>query len=151
LAAAAAGALWQGWRTPAPEVWSGVMLGGPARAYAPRLSPDGHLLAFLAFIDELPQLGVMKPDSRSWTMLTVDRTSGYIATIAWAPDGSKIYFDRYWGHPRGIYSLPPLGGVPRLVLDDAYGPEPLAGGSLIVAKLSDQGDHQLFHYYPDSG
>jgi hypothetical protein len=151
LGAAAAGALWQYWRAPAPALWSGVMLGGPARAFSPRLSPDGQLLAFLAFIDELPQLGVMKPGGGSWTMLTRDRESGYIATASWATDGSKIYFDRYWGHPRGVYSVPPLGGEPRLLLEDAYGPTPLPDGSLIVAKLTEQADHRLFRYWPESG
>ena len=72
-------------------------------------------------------------------------------TAAWAPDGSKIYFDRMWGHPLGIYSVPPLGGEPRMLLDEAFGPEPLPDGSLIVVKLTDQGDNQLFHFWPESG
>jgi eukaryotic-like serine/threonine-protein kinase len=150
IVASAAGALWQHWRTPDPEVWSAVMLGGPARAFSPKLSPDGQLLAFLAFVDELPQLGVMKPSGGSWTMLTRDRESGYIATVAWAPDGSRIFFDRYWGQPRGIYSVPPLGGEPRLLLEDAFGPTPLRDGSLIVVKLTDRADNQLFRYRPDA-
>ena len=56
-----------------------------------------------------------------------------------------------WGYPLGIYSVPPLGGEPRMVLDDAFGPEPLPDGSLIVVKMTDQGDNQLFHFWPDSG
>ena len=148
---AAAGAVWWAQRTPEQEVWTGMMVGGPAKAFGPRLSPDGQLLAFLAFVDQLPQLAVMKPNGGSWTVLTSDREHGYIATTAWAPDGSKIYFDRLWGHPLGIYSVPPLGGEVRLLLEDAFGPEPLPDGSLIVVKLTDQGDDQLFHYWPDSG
>ena len=31
------------------------------------------------------------------------------------------------------------------------GPEPLPDGSLIVVKLTDQGDNQLFHFWPESG
>jgi predicted Ser/Thr protein kinase len=146
-----AGVLWLRLRPAEPPVWSGVMLGGPARAFMPRLSPDGQLLAFLTFVDELPQLGVMKPDGGSFTMLTRDRDAGYVATAAWARDGSRLYYDRYWGHPRGVYSVPPLGGDSRLIVEDAFGPEPLPDGSLLVAKLTAQGDHQLFHYRPDSG
>ena len=149
IAAAAAG--WQAKRTPGQESWSGMMLGGPAKAFEPRLSPDGQLLAFLVFVDQLPQLGVMKPNGGSWTIRTSDREHGYIATAAWAPDGSKIYFDRMWGHPLGIYSVPPLGGEPRVLLDEAFGPEPLPDGSLIVVKLTDKGDNQLFHFWPASG
>ena len=127
------------------------MLGGPASAFEPRLSPNGQMLAFLAFVDQLPQLAVMAPNGSSWNVLTSDREHGYITTAAWAPDGSRIYFDRMWGHPLGIYSIPPLGGELRLLLDDAFGPEPLPDGSLIVVKLTDQGDDQLFHYWPESG
>ena len=151
LLIAAGAAVWQAGRAPAQEVWSGVMLAGPTRAFQPRLSPDGQLLAFLAFVDQLPQLAVMKPNGSSWTLLTSDREHGYITTAAWAPDSSKIYFDRMWGHPLGIYSVPPLGGDPRMLLDEAFGPEPLPDGSLIVVKLTDQGDNQLFHFWPDSG
>src|SRR5207247_9004727 len=60
-------------------------------------------------------------------------------------------FDRVWGHPLGVYSIPPLGGEPRPLVDDAFGPEPLPDGSLIVVKLTDQGDDQLFHFHPESG
>ena len=38
-----------------------------------------------------------------------------------------------------------------MLLDDAFGPEPLPDGSLIVVKLTDQGDNQLFHFWPESG
>jgi len=144
-------AVWQAGRTSGQELWTGVMLGGPASAFEPRLSPDGQMLAFLAFVDRLPQLAVMKPNGSSWNVLTSDREHGYITTAAWAPDGSRIYFDRMWGHPLGIYSIPPLGGELHLLLDEAFAPEPLPDGSLIVVKLTDQGDDQLFHYWPESG
>jgi len=147
----AGAAIWQADRAPAQEAWSGVLLGGAASAYEPRLSPDGQLLAFLAFVDQLPQLAVMRPDVSSASVLTSDREHGYITTAAWAPDGSKIYFDRMWGHPLGIYFIPPLGGEPRLLLDDAWAPEALPDGSLIVAKLTGRGDNQLFQYWPESG
>jgi eukaryotic-like serine/threonine-protein kinase len=151
LLIAAGAVVWQLARPPAQGLWSGVMLSGPAKAFEPRLSPDGQLLAFLIFIDKLPQLAIMKPNGGSWTILTSDREHGYITTAAWAPDGSKIYFDRMWGHPLGIYSVPSLGGRPRMLLDKAFGPEPLPDGSLIVVKLTDQGDNQLFHFWPESG
>ena len=147
----AGAAVWQAGRLREPEIWSGIMLGGPAKAFQPRLSPDGQLLACLTFIDQLTQLAVMKPDGDSWTILTNDREHGTIVTVAWAPDGSKIYFDRMWAYPLGIYSVPPLGGEPRMLLEEAFGPEPLPDGSLIVVKLTDQGDNQLFHFWPASG
>src|SRR3954453_19327363 len=151
LSIAAGAAVWRVGRAPAQEVWSGVMLAGPAKAFEPRLSPNGQRLAFLAIVDQLPQLAVMKPDGSGWMPLTSDREHGYITTAAWAPDSSKIYFDRMWGHPLGIYSVSELGGDPSLLLDEAFGPEPLPDCTLIVVKLTDQGDNQLFHFWPDSG
>src|SRR5689334_7783041 len=62
LAIGAGAVVWQAGREPAQEAWSGVMLAGPAKAFQPRLSPDGRLLAFLAVINQLPQLAVMRPD-----------------------------------------------------------------------------------------
>jgi hypothetical protein len=147
----ASAAIWFITRPAAQEVWTGTMIGGARSAFHPRLSPDGQLMAFLSFEEQLPQLAVMKADGGSWTVLTHDRDRGYLATAAWAPDGSKIYFDRLFGQPLGVYSIPPLGGEPKLLLDEAFAPEPLRDGSLIVLKLADRGDMQLFHFFPDSG
>jgi DNA-binding beta-propeller fold protein YncE len=145
-----AGATWWALRGPVQDVWTGVRLGGPMQAFGPRLSPDEQLLAFVAFVDQLPQVAIMKPDGAGWTVITRDRTHGFVTTVAWAPDGSRIYFDRMGGQPVGVYSVPPLGGEPRPLLADAFGPEALSDGSLIVLRLTDQGDEQLFHYWPDS-
>jgi hypothetical protein len=150
-AAIVAVAVWRPFGQPREETWSGEMLATLPRSLSPRLSPDGQLLAFLVFVDELPQLGVMKPGGGSWSILTHDRDNGYVAGINWARDGSRIYFDRYWGQPRGVYSIPPLGGEPRLVVEDAFGPVPLADGSLIVEKVTPQSDEQAFRFKPDSG
>jgi len=79
-----------------PDVpqWIGTQLGGPGIAMRPTVSPDGQLLAFSAMIDGQTQLAVMQPDSGSWTVLTHDRNAGMQAQMSWAPDGSRIYFDR---------------------------------------------------------
>lgn len=65
----------------------------------PRFSPDGQLLEFLAFVDQVSQLGAMKPNGGGWTILTHDREHGYVTTAAWSPDGYRIYFDRMAGRP----------------------------------------------------
>jgi Tol biopolymer transport system component len=90
-------------------------------ACGPRISPDGQLLAFLTMVDGLLQVAVMKPDSGSWTLLTRQRGIGSVYEVSWAPDGSKLYFDRSWDQPRGVCSVPPLGGEPRLILENACG------------------------------
>ena len=69
-------------RAPEPPSWTGVMLGGSEMALNPRLSPDGHLLAFEAMVDGLTQIAVMKPESGNWSMLTRDREHGPTRTTA---------------------------------------------------------------------
>jgi serine/threonine protein kinase len=152
IAAVAAGAWWGGSRTPQPNSWSATLMGSGLYAASARVSPDGKLIAFLSFVDGLPQLGVMTVDGGSWNIRTSDRAHGTITTAAWARDGSRIYFDRSWGQPGGVYSITPLGDEPpRLVVDGAFGPDTLPDGTLTVVKTTDEGDLQLFHFWPESG
>jgi eukaryotic-like serine/threonine-protein kinase len=136
--------------TPQAPLWSGTVLGGSRIASHPRISPDGQLLAFRAIIDGQSQVAVMKPDSSSWTALTHDRGNGAVASLAWSRDGSKIYFDREWG-PGRIYSIGALGGEPRLILENAWIPEPLPDGSLIAQRPSSEGHYQLLRFWPETG
>jgi hypothetical protein len=119
-AGAVGAALWL--RAPAPPIWTGILLGGPEQPMVPRLAPDGHTLGFLAVIDDIPQVAVMKPESGNWVVLTHSNENGYIPVLSWSPDGTKIYYDRWTDVPRGIYSVPALGGAEQLVLEDAGDP-----------------------------
>jgi hypothetical protein len=151
LAGGAAMALWLANRKPGVPEWIGIQLGGPGIAMRPTISPDGQLLAFSAMVDGQTQLAVMQPDSGSWTVLTHDRNSGMQARMSWAPDGSRIYFDRVWGRPRGVYSISPLGGEPRLLLESAQCPQALPDGSLIVVQIDETARYRLYRFWPDSG
>jgi Tol biopolymer transport system component len=132
-----------------PQVrWTGTRLDGPDVAFSPRISPDGQLLAFLVMEDGQTQVAVMKPDTGNWTLLTHDRTRGQIGTLCWSLDGSKLYFDRW---PRGIYSVPVLGGDEQLVVEEAAGPQVLPDGSLLVGRLNSNRNSQLHLYWPESG
>jgi eukaryotic-like serine/threonine-protein kinase len=147
----AGGMFWQSSRAQAPAVWVATRMGGPSTALYPRISPDGQMLAFLTNVDGLTQVAVMKADGSSWTLLSNQKDSGYVADLAWARDGSKIYFSRYFDRPRGVYSVPLLGGEPRLVRENAAGGYPLPDGSLILASPSAQGYFQLQRFWPETG
>jgi hypothetical protein len=151
IAAAAVGAGHFLWRAPAPPVWAGVLLGGPDTATMPRISPDGYTLAFTALVAGQNQVAVMKPEAGNWSVLTHARDRGMIGAITWAPDGNKIYYDRALDTPRGIYSVPVLGGEEQLVSEDAMYPEALPDGSLIAARLNAEHKLQLFRFWPESG
>ncbi len=151
IAAVSFGAARLLFRTPAPPLWTGVMLGGSEIALDPRLSPDAHLLSFEAMVDGLSQIAVMKPESGNWSILTRYRDRGPILNSSWSSDGTLIYYDRYSDVPQGIYSVPVLGGDERLVLENAFLPEALPDGSLLIVKLNTQGKFQLHRFWPGTG
>jgi hypothetical protein len=138
-------------RAPEPPSWTGVMLGGSEMALNPRLSPDGHLLAFEAMVDGLSQAAVMKPESGNWSVLTRDRDHGPVLNHSWSSDGTLIYYDRHADVPVGIFSVPVLGGDERLVLENAFVPEALPDGSLLVVKRNAERRLQVHRFWPGSG
>ncbi len=130
--------------------YQGERLGGSLIAMAARVSPDGQSVAFSAMVDGKTQVGLLKPGSGDWTILTHDST-GIIGEFAWAPDGTRIYFSHFNEVPRGVYSITPLGGDERLVLESAATPEPLPDGSLLVSRLSTRRLLQMYRFWPESG
>jgi eukaryotic-like serine/threonine-protein kinase len=138
------------WRMPAAAVWTGVTLGGPEVAYFPRPSPDGHLVAFVGNdSDDVMQVWVMRPGSRM--MLSHDRSRGAVQTCSWSSDGNRIYYDRWFDQPKGVFSVPALGGDEQLVLEDAMMPEALPDGSLLLVRINPEHRYQVFRYWPDTG
>jgi WD40 repeat protein len=138
-------------RPPRPVEWSGVMIGGPEMALTPRLSPDGHLLAFLAMVDGLTQVAVMKPESGNWQVLTHRRDLRGVSVVAWSPDSSLIFYDRSTDVPIGVFSVPVLGGEERMVLEKATILETLPDGSLLVMRINAARELQLCRFWPDTG
>jgi eukaryotic-like serine/threonine-protein kinase len=153
--AIAAGALLGAWlqslRHTATPSWAGVRLGGPVVALAPRVSPDGQMLALLTLVNRQTQVAIMKPDGGSWNVLTHDTTNGSATNVSWARDGSRLFFDRFWERPAGVYSIPPLGGEPTLLLEDGWAPQSLPDGSLVVLKRTPRGHDEAFRFWPDTG
>jgi predicted Ser/Thr protein kinase len=139
------------WRAPEAPLWNGVRLGGPEMALDPRVSPDGHLLAFQAVDRELTQVALMKPESGNWSVLTHRRDRGLVIQVSWSPDGTRLYYDRTTDVPHGIYSVPVLGGEEHLVLPDANSPEALPDGSMLAARINRDREMQWFRFWPDSG
>ncbi len=136
---------------PAP-IWKGNLLVGPmTRVLGPRSSPDGQALAFLTIVAGRSQVAVMKPSSGDWTVLTRRGDAGSVSKVCWSRDGDKLFFDRVSDVPRGIFSVPPLGGEERSILEDAQGPEALPDGSLLVVKRDPARNFQIHRFRPDTG
>jgi serine/threonine protein kinase len=136
---------------PSP-IWKGHLLVGPTTSVlAPRSSPDGQTLAFLTLVGGRAQVAVMKPSSGDWTVLTRRADAGSVSKVCWSRDGDKLFFDRVSDVPRGVFSVPPLGGEERMVLEDAQGPEALPDGSLLVVKRDASRNFQIHRFRPDTG
>src|SRR5262249_37674258 len=152
IIALATTALWlAGPRNNDGREWVGSLLGGPVVAFQPRISPDGRLLAFRALVNGEDQIGVMRPDSGDWRLLTQDRSHGYIADLRWSRDGTRVYYGRIDDFPRGVFSVSALGGDERLVLDDARSPEVLPDGSLLVVRTNTNSQNQIYRFWPETG
>ena len=152
--AASAAAVWLWLRAPAapaPRHWSAVLVGGPAPTMQPALSPDGQLLAFQTIVEGQSQIGVLKPGVGTWRILTSDRTRGLIALHDWAPDGSRIYYDRQTDVLHGIFSVPALGGDERLVLENAGYPVVMPNGDLLFQRINADRRVQLHRFSPSTG
>jgi hypothetical protein len=114
------------------------------------VSPDGTTLAFITLVDGQSQIAVMNPRSGNWTVLTHQENQGALSSQNWSADGTRIYFDRMEGGPRGVFSIPALGGEPRLVLENACSPVPLPDGSLVVVRVNADRVGQLYRFKPDT-
>ena len=91
----------------------------------------------------------MDAESGSWDVLTKRPESGVHLHASWSRDGSKVYFTRGATAGVNIYSIPSVGGEERLVLDNAYFPEPLPDGSLLVTRSNGDGQPQLYRFWPE--
>ncbi len=103
-------------RAPRSVEWTRETLIGPAGLLVPWVSPDGQLVAFEAMIGGQVQVALIKLET-DYTVLTHQANRGEIEQMAWSRDGSKIYFDRYSGARADVFSVPVLGGEPRLILE----------------------------------
>ena len=75
-----------------------------------------------------------------------------VSDLSWSRDWAPaIFFDSFSEVPRGVFSIPSLGGDERLILEDAELPQPLADGSLLLVRINAQRVRQLFHFWPDTG
>lgn len=145
----AAGLVWLLIRAEPPTQWSATRLNSAPVAFSPRLSPDGRSVAFVTLIDGNSHLAVAPSAGGPWTVLT-SKDYGSVSNLSWSPDGDFLYFDRFSDAAHGVYSVAATGGRASLVLRNAYAPQHLPDGTLILALPLPSGDFQLSHFRPES-
>ena len=147
FAGAALGWWWQARHAASAPRRIGEQLTGTGIAYGPRISPDGHTLAFITIEGTQSQVAVMHPGSANWTVLTHQPERGEVEYVCWSRDATKIYFSR----TSGIYSVPALGGDERLIAEHGNSPEALPDGSLLMVRANAGRRRQLHRFWPDTG
>jgi serine/threonine protein kinase len=131
-------------------VWNGnLLVGGSTIAFGPRVSPDGKTVAFLVTVDGQTQLAVLQVNSGDWEVRTSDRSAGTIRNSSWNSDGSRIFFDRIRGDGDRVFSIPPVGGEERLILENAKIVDSLPDGSVLVSRAI-AGRYQLHRFWPET-
>src|SRR5262249_33727230 len=76
---------------------------------APRLSPDGHTVAFSSPVAGIEQVFVMLTSGGEPLQLTSDE--GVKIVRSFSPDGTEIFYRRQFGREE-IWGVPTLGGTP---------------------------------------
>lgn len=90
-------------------------------------SPDGNLIAFLKDVDGVPQVWVKNLAEGD----PIQVTSGDVPAgrLVWSPLNDRIVFSRFRA---GLWSVPPLGGPARRILEFGDAPTFSADGKRLV-------------------
>ncbi len=93
---------------------------------SPSFSPDGAMLAYLMDVDGVPQVWVRPIGAGSAVQITEGPSPAQ--RPRWSPRGDQIVFERQ----ARIWSVPPLGGDARLLVEPGRSPNFSPDGSTIV-------------------
>ncbi len=82
-----------------------------------RLSPDGHNVAFVSPVGGIAQVFLMLSSGGEPLQLTSDEGDKFLDKFS--PDGTEIYYGRFFGRDE-VLAVPTLGGAPRRVASASY-------------------------------
>jgi Tol biopolymer transport system component len=123
LIALAAAVWWQGWQKPQQPILR-LISTFPGAIGPASFSPDGSTIAFLMQDGAgAPQIWIKNLAQGDPVQVTFDpRGAG---RPRWSPKNDQIIFSRPWPTPgwHTIWSVPPLGGPLRLLVDKANNPD----------------------------
>jgi serine/threonine protein kinase/Tol biopolymer transport system component len=126
VAAGAGGWLWWHSRPAKTLVRPLTRLTSNGAAISPAISPDGKLLAY--------QAAIGGPDPDIWVQqiggkaIQITHEKEGATSPAFSPDGTRVVYESH----DGIYEVTALGGDPRLITNDGFGPAYASGGSAII-------------------
>jgi eukaryotic-like serine/threonine-protein kinase len=104
-------------------------------------SPDGSMIAFINEVGGVPQVWV-KNLARGGP---IQITSGEMPAFRprWSPNNDQIVFGREKGW-QSIWSIPPLGGMPRKIIENARNPSWSWDGTRLVFEKHEKTNEQIW-------
>ncbi|WP_214070246.1 amidohydrolase family protein [Mucilaginibacter sp. dw_454] len=115
--------------------------------YDPSFSPDGKQLVYISWNDALKaSINTVDLTTHVVTRVTVDK--GYYYTPKFSNHGDKIIYRKgegnevlgfAFGVAPGIYTIPPAGGTPTMIIDNGINPTFSADDSKIYYQSSEGG------------
>jgi serine/threonine protein kinase/Tol biopolymer transport system component len=102
----------------------------------PRISPDGHTVAFSSQVADIAQVFVMLTSGGEPLQLTND--SGDKIVTSFSNDGTQIYYTRSLGTDEG-WAIPTLGGTPTRIAAGRWMVPSSDGNSIFCLKGSSNG------------
>jgi serine/threonine protein kinase len=103
--------------------------------YDPRLSPDGHTVAFASPVSGIAQVFLMLTSGGEPLQLTRDERDKFVD--GFSSDGKEVYYERSSGRDE-VWAVPTLGGSERRVAS-ARNMIPSPDGDLIYVKTGSPG------------
>ena len=92
-----------------------------------RFSPDGNLIAFLSPVNGIPQIWIKNLAEGDPLQITSGDVP--VSRLAWSPLNDRIVYSRFRD---GLWSVPPLGGPARRILEFGDSPRFSADGKRLV-------------------
>ncbi|GAB2690414.1 amidohydrolase family protein [Mucilaginibacter koreensis] len=116
--------------------------------FEPAFSPDGKLITYIDWSDELKgSVNVVNISTGQITRLTLDK--GFYYTPQFSHKGDKIVYHKgdgnevmgyAFGKNTGIYTVPTTGGAPQLIIDNGIRPQFSPDDSKIYYQGYENGD-----------
>jgi Tol biopolymer transport system component len=133
---------WQPWRRPPAGLTQQRLISTfPGSSREASFSPDGSMIAFINEAGGVPQVWVKNLAQGD----PIQITSGDIPASRprWSPNNDQIVFGRGKGW-LSIWSVPPLGGVPRKIIENARNPSWSWDGTRLVFEKHEKLNQQIW-------